>query len=461
MRHHAARDRARLGAVSDDEVRVTEYTTNVEVVNLDVAWLPVAYPAVERRRARRALGGGAVQPHGRRERRRTRADLRGRDATCRGRRSSRCARARRRAPRSATGPRQPARRHPADHRRARREVTAGATTDYDALVALQRWFRGGEFKYSLDAPVEEGFDGSGAEAVAEFLEVREGYCVHFASAFALMARTLDMPVAHRRRIPARHATSEIIDGQTVYSVTARSCTPGPRCTSRASAGSPFEPTSGLGVPTTFSPRGTPGRRDRGGREPRADAAPTRAGAHSIRIDPDEPGETDAGGSRARGGRVDPLPVLAALLGDPARCSRSRVFSRAAPAAAVAAARGGDAGRGLADRAGGRDRPGHRGAGERDAARARAPAGRASTAHRRCEMKHSSRDRAGELRARRQARVRGWATRSRMPRSPSAPRCWRGDRRRAPARAARAALADHPPGQRLRRMVPVGTLAAAR
>ncbi|MFX7090865.1 transglutaminase-like domain-containing protein, partial [Acinetobacter baumannii] len=31
------------------------------------------------------------------------------------------------------------------------------------------------------------------DAVARFLQERTGYCVHFASAFAVMARTLDMP----------------------------------------------------------------------------------------------------------------------------------------------------------------------------------------------------------------------------------------------------------------------------
>ena len=87
-----------------------------------------------------------------------------------------------------------ARRDLADRGRPRRAKSPpGTTNDYDALVALQAWFRGSEFRYSLDAPVEDGFDGSGTDAVAKFLEVREGYCIHYASAFALMARTLGMP----------------------------------------------------------------------------------------------------------------------------------------------------------------------------------------------------------------------------------------------------------------------------
>src|SRR5690606_37757108 len=77
--------------------------------------------------------------------------------------------------------------------RLAREVTSDADTDYDRLIALQDWFRN-EFTYSLDAPVEEGFDGTGADAVATFLEKRTGYCIHFAGAFALMADTLGMPV---------------------------------------------------------------------------------------------------------------------------------------------------------------------------------------------------------------------------------------------------------------------------
>src|SRR6185312_10846961 len=99
------------------------------------------------------------------------------------------------------------------------QVTAGTENDYDALVALQSWFRSSEFRYSLDAPVEDGFDGSGIDAVAEFLRQREGYCIHYASAFALMARTLNMP----SRIVVGYlpgvANGDAVDRETVYSVT--------------------------------------------------------------------------------------------------------------------------------------------------------------------------------------------------------------------------------------------------
>ena len=70
---------------------------------------------------------------------------------------------------------------------------ADATSPYSQALALQRSFTGGDYVYSEDAPVEGGYDGSGADIVATFLEVRAGYCVHFASAMTLMARTLGIP----------------------------------------------------------------------------------------------------------------------------------------------------------------------------------------------------------------------------------------------------------------------------
>jgi hypothetical protein len=70
------------------------------------------------------------------------------------------------------------------------KVTAGATTDYDRMVALQTWFRNtGGFSYSLDpAP------GSGIAQLVRFLNTdKVGYCEQFAAAMAVMARTLGIP----------------------------------------------------------------------------------------------------------------------------------------------------------------------------------------------------------------------------------------------------------------------------
>ena len=73
------------------------------------------------------------------------------------------------------------------------EVVDDAATNFEKAMALQQYFRGGQFRYSMDAPVEEGYDGSSADVIATFLEVKAGYCVHFSAAMATMARTLDIP----------------------------------------------------------------------------------------------------------------------------------------------------------------------------------------------------------------------------------------------------------------------------
>lgn len=78
-------------------------------------------------------------------------------------------------------------------REAALEATAEATNPYEQALELQRFFTGGLFTYSEIAPVEGGYDGTGADIVAQFLIERSGYCVHYASAMALMARTLDIP----------------------------------------------------------------------------------------------------------------------------------------------------------------------------------------------------------------------------------------------------------------------------
>jgi hypothetical protein len=70
---------------------------------------------------------------------------------------------------------------------------AGATTAYEQAVSLQNHLRGAEYTYSEQTPLEQGYDGGGLDVVAAFLEQRSGYCVHYASAMALMARTLGIP----------------------------------------------------------------------------------------------------------------------------------------------------------------------------------------------------------------------------------------------------------------------------
>ena len=282
---------ARRRSTVDADVRVAEYTTTSRCMNLVVACgCRCRIPAVEVTGLDGRLGGRALQPHGdlARRGRRQGQTLRGRRRMCRGRRSSRSApatRAGRELARRDDGSCPPACPPIIDElaargdRRGRPTTTTGSSRCSAGSAAASS-------AYSLDAPVEEGFDGSGAEAVAQFLEVREGYCVHFASAFALMARTLDMPsrivvgylpgtADHRRASTSRPSTR----------CPARSCTRGPRCTSTASAGSRSSPPPASACRRRSRPR----RRCRGEPDdPDATPTPRRAPTSTASARPTAP-----------------------------------------------------------------------------------------------------------------------------------------------------------------------------
>lgn len=73
-----------------------------------------------------------------------------------------------------------------------RDVTSGATTDYERALLLQRWFRqDGGFTYDL----QKAPKGTGNQTLEGFLarNGRVGYCEQFASAMAVMARVLGIP----------------------------------------------------------------------------------------------------------------------------------------------------------------------------------------------------------------------------------------------------------------------------
>lgn len=69
------------------------------------------------------------------------------------------------------------------------EVTADAVSPYGRALDLQTWLRStANFTYDTRVPPARTQD-----AVWDFLEDRRGYCVQFATAMAMMARTLDIP----------------------------------------------------------------------------------------------------------------------------------------------------------------------------------------------------------------------------------------------------------------------------
>ncbi|MFN3949417.1 DUF3488 and DUF4129 domain-containing transglutaminase family protein [Microbacterium sp.] len=196
-----------------------------------------------------------------------------------------------------------------------REVTAGTTSPYDALLALQTWFRSSAFRYSLDAPVDAGFDGAGLDAVAQFLQVRSGYCVHYASAFAVMARSLGMPARIVVGYLPGSASRIAQQGGTEYTVTSSQLHAWPEVYFQGVGWVPFEPTNSLGVPTNFASGSTSGgsttpttpEEDAAAPEAQPSAAPSQA----DRGDPDAPQATGVGGSGR--GATAWIPALLAVL----------------------------------------------------------------------------------------------------------------------------------------------------
>ncbi|AXK32637.1 DUF4129 domain-containing protein [Streptomyces armeniacus] len=74
------------------------------------------------------------------------------------------------------------------HREAER-ITRNADNDYERAVDLQQWFaEDGGFTYDTEVRA-----GSGSAAIVNFLEQKEGFCVHFAFSMAAMSRTLGIP----------------------------------------------------------------------------------------------------------------------------------------------------------------------------------------------------------------------------------------------------------------------------
>jgi transglutaminase-like putative cysteine protease len=133
---------------------------------------------------------------------------------------------------------------------AAREVTAGATTPYDQMMALQNWFRT-NFTYDLDVPL-----GNSNDAIAAFLRDRRGFCQQFAGTFAVMARTLGVPA----RIAVGYTPGDLgNDG--LYHVFGRHAHAWPEVWFDGIGWVAFEPTPGRGSPDSQSYTGLAPQQD--------------------------------------------------------------------------------------------------------------------------------------------------------------------------------------------------------
>jgi len=132
------------------------------------------------------------------------------------------------------------------------EVTAEAGNAYDRARALQSFFRSSEFTYSEDTPAEEGYDGDGVGVLEAFLEVREGYCVHFASAMAVMARELGIP----SRLAIGYQPGSVVPSSgsdlTDYRLLSSDLHAWPELFFEGVGWLPFEPTPSRGAPASYT-----------------------------------------------------------------------------------------------------------------------------------------------------------------------------------------------------------------
>lgn len=142
-------------------------------------------------------------------------------------------------------------------------LTADISNPYGQALAIQNYLRGPDFTYSVDAPVEGGYDGSSLDVIARFLESRSGYCVHYAGAMAVMARVVGIPSRVAVGYAPGDPTGESVQGPddqelTEFSVTSQDAHAWPELYFDGVGWVKFEPTPSRGVvpdyaQTAFAP----------------------------------------------------------------------------------------------------------------------------------------------------------------------------------------------------------------
>ncbi len=195
---------------------------------------------------------------------------------------------------------------PAALRDAARDRAGDAPTAFDQALALQEWLRSDEFRYDVDAPLEQGYDAGGMGSLEEFLAVRTGYAGHFAPAMAVMARELGIPArvavgylpatapgAGQDGAPgAEEAFGETADPGS-FTVLPRDAHAWPELWFEGSGWVRFEPTPGTGDVPGYAAEGSQdgeGRSQEGEGTAEPTGAPTDAPTPASTADPSE---TDA------------------------------------------------------------------------------------------------------------------------------------------------------------------------
>jgi transglutaminase-like putative cysteine protease len=185
---------------------------------------------------------------------------------------------------------------------------AGTGSTYEQAVRLQRYFRTvGGFTYSVEAPLGEGADDGSLDVMEAFLTVKRGYCVHFASAMAVMARSLGIPARVAVGfLPGRQAT-EGTPGTWV--VTFREAHAWPELYFQGVGWVRFEPTPAVqtGTPPTWS-LGTDGEES-----PTPTSTSTVMSSASASIRPDDESDDSASSPTGLAAVLDAVPWRGVLV----------------------------------------------------------------------------------------------------------------------------------------------------
>jgi transglutaminase-like putative cysteine protease len=141
-------------------------------------------------------------------------------------------------------------------------VTSGSPTAYEKAMALQKYLRSAEFSYSLQSPVQGGYDGNGLAVLADFLAQKSGYCIHFASAMAVMARLVGIPsriaVGYAPGRPTGATVSIASQGALPeFEVDARDAHAWPELYFQGAGWVAFEPTPSRGVVPAYATEAAP------------------------------------------------------------------------------------------------------------------------------------------------------------------------------------------------------------
>lgn len=132
-----------------------------------------------------------------------------------------------------------------------RSIVAGQHSAYDKAIALQDFFLGRSFNYSLDPPN----DGFNIDALTTFLfETRTGYCQQFAGAYAVLARAVGLPT----RLAVGFTPGRDVGGGTFQVLDADAHTWPEIYFGPKFGWLPFEPTKSFSDPNAASYAGTSG-----------------------------------------------------------------------------------------------------------------------------------------------------------------------------------------------------------